>query len=257
MVDAAVTFACPRGDRRAGSLLTKNIAPVCWSQSSLKGLFAAQVTERYPSARPICWETEPATHVFQLLEGCVRVYRTLEDGRRAILRFGYAGDLLCLSAFDTYLFTADAVTPIRFRRLTRHRFIRVVDASADLRAQLHAEVCGEMRTAQDQIIRLGRTGADERVATFSRWRSTRALAQPRWRSRSLLGVSTSPTTSASPLRRSAAKWSKLKLSMNGPHRIVLRRMRRLREIARMDAPELSFTAEREPGVSRHAPTVAA
>jgi hypothetical protein len=45
--------------------------------------------------------------------------------------------------------------------------------------------------------------------------------------------------------------------MDGPHRIVLRRMRRLRDIARMDAPDLHRVNEREPGLSRHALTVAA
>jgi CRP/FNR family transcriptional regulator, anaerobic regulatory protein len=55
--------------------------------------------------------------------------------------------------------------------------------------------------------------------------------------------------------------SKLKhdglISMDGPHRIVLRRMRRLREIARMDAPELYQPSERERGISRPALTAAA
>ena len=69
MVDAAATFARLRGDQGAGGLLT-NIALVCPSQNSLKDLFAAQVAERYTPARPICWEGEPATHVFHLLDGC-------------------------------------------------------------------------------------------------------------------------------------------------------------------------------------------
>jgi CRP/FNR family transcriptional regulator, anaerobic regulatory protein len=256
MNNVAFTFACPVGEQRTLS----DIAPV--RAPSLKELFADQVAERYTPPRAICWEGDPATHVFHLLEGCLRVCRTMEDGRRAILCFGYSGDLLCLSAIDTYLFTAEAVTPVRFRRLTRHRFADLVEADADLRAQLHAEVCGEMRTAQDQITRLGRTGADERVAAFLLNVAQRA------------GTCTRPVEIEVPFGRLdiadylgltvetiCREISKLKhdgmISMNGPHRIVLRRMRRLREIARMDAPELYFTNEREPGVSRHAFTVAA
>jgi CRP/FNR family transcriptional regulator, anaerobic regulatory protein len=89
MNDVALTFACPGGEQRTLS----DIAPVRASQNSLKALFADQVAERYTPPRAICWEGEPATHVFHLLEGCVRVCRTMEDGRRAILCFGYAGDL--------------------------------------------------------------------------------------------------------------------------------------------------------------------
>ena len=261
MEDASFVFACPGEDREAGSPRS-NVAPVRPSLKSLKGLFAAQVSERYMPPRAICWEGEPATHVFHLLEGCLRVCRTMEDGRRAILRFGYAGDLLCLSAVDTYLFTAEAVTPVRFRRLTRHRFADLVNASADLRAQFHAEVCGEMRTAQDQIIRLGRTGADERVATFLLHAAQRA------------GTCIAPVQIEVPFGRLdiadylgltvetiSREISKLKhgglISTDGPHRIVLRRMRRLREIARMDTPDPDPANEREVGISRHALTVAA
>ena len=84
MNDVALTFACPGGEQRT----LADIAPARASQNSLKALFADQVAERYTPPRAICWEGEPATHVFHLLEGCLRVCRTMEDGRRAILRFG-------------------------------------------------------------------------------------------------------------------------------------------------------------------------
>jgi CRP/FNR family transcriptional regulator, anaerobic regulatory protein len=242
MDDAGFRFACPGGDQKSGHALSV-FGPGGPPRNSLETLFAAQVAERYAPPRPICWEGEPATHVFHMLEGCLRVYRTMEDGRRAILRFSHAGDLLCLPAYDTYQFTAEAVTPIVFRRLARRRFADLVGASVDLRAQLDAEVCREMRAAQDQILRLGRTGADERVATFLLDVAQRA------------GVCMAPVEIEVPFGRLdiadhlgltvetiSREISKLKhdglISMHGPHRIVLRRMGRLRKIAKMDAPEL-------------------
>jgi hypothetical protein len=55
--------------------------------------------------------------------------------------------------------------------------------------------------------------------------------------------------------------SKLKheglISTNGPHRITLRRARRLRQIARMDNPRPDQANERGPGTSPHAVRVAA
>jgi CRP/FNR family transcriptional regulator, anaerobic regulatory protein len=87
MDNAAFMLACPGGDRRAGRP-PSNIAAVRPPQTPLTDLFADQVAERYTPPRAICWEGEPATHVFHLLEGCLRVCRTMEDGRRAILRFG-------------------------------------------------------------------------------------------------------------------------------------------------------------------------
>ena len=260
--DAALTFDRPGADQPPGGPPGDPV-PLRPQRNFLAELFTAQVPERQVPPRAISWEGEAATHVFHLLEGCLRIYRTMEDGRRAILRFSYAGDLLCLSACDTYLFTAEAVTPVRFRRLTRHRFADLVDASVDLRAQLHAEVCGEMRIAQDQIIRLGRTGAGERVATFLLNAAHRAGA-----------CTIAPVQIEVPFGRLdiadylgltvetiSREISKLKheglISTNGPHRIVLRRIGRLREIARMDASALHGANERESGASHHALTAAA
>lgn len=239
MDDAAFLLACPGGDRQTADV-HPDVAPVRPSHS-LKTLFAAQVAERYGPPRPICWEGEPATYVFHLIEGCLRVYRTMEDGRRAILGFSHAGDFLCLSARDIYLFTAEAVTPTRFRRLSRCRFQSFVEESSDLRAQLQAEVCNEMKAAQDQIVRLGRTGADERVATFLLDVARRAGACMR-----------SPVEIEVPFGRLdiadylgltvetiSREISKLKhdglISTRGPHRIVLQRLEELREIARIEA----------------------
>jgi CRP/FNR family transcriptional regulator, anaerobic regulatory protein len=101
-----------------------------------------------------------------MVEGCLRLYRIMHDGRRAILGFSYAGELLGVSFRNIYPFSAEAVTPVWLKRLARHRFHELVDGSGDLRAQLLTEISSEMTAAQDQIMRLGRTAADERVATF-------------------------------------------------------------------------------------------
>jgi CRP/FNR family transcriptional regulator len=187
----------------------------------------------------------------------------MEDGRRAILGFSYAGDLLCLPACGTYLFTAEAVTPIRFRRLSRQRLNDLVEESADLRAQLHAEICNEMRDAQDHIVRLGRTGADERVATFLLSMAQRAgacMMAPveihvpfgRLDLADYLGLT---------VETISREISKLKhdglISTNGPHRITLRQMRLLREVARMNDPELDRVSERRLGMGSHTLTAAA
>src|SRR4051812_42407465 len=149
------------------------------SELSIRGLFATQAAEKFTPPRAIFWEGDAAVDVFYLLEGCVRVHRTLEDGRRAILGFIRAGALLGVSFQKTYLFTAEAITPARLRRLPRRRFLSLVDESSNLRPKLHAEICSETTAAQDQIICLGRTGADERVATFLLKLPRRPCSDPR------------------------------------------------------------------------------
>jgi CRP/FNR family transcriptional regulator len=106
------------------------------AESTLRSLFLSQVAETFAPPQAIFWEGDEASHVFHALEGCFRVSRVLQDGRRAILGFGYAGDLLGASFHNCYPFTAEAVTPVRLRRLPRRRFDEFVEGSRNLRSQL-------------------------------------------------------------------------------------------------------------------------
>jgi CRP/FNR family transcriptional regulator, anaerobic regulatory protein len=208
--------------------------------STIKGLFLRQVAERFMPPRAIFWEGDAAEDVFYVLEGCLRVYRIVQDGRRAILGFLYAGDLLGVSFRSIYPFTAEVVTPVRLRRLARHRFHELVDDSRDLRSQLLAEISNEMTVAQDQIIRLGRTAADERVATFLLQIACQTGADAvtpveidvpfgRLDIADYLGLTVETVSrELSKLKRDGL------ISMRSPHRIVLRRLHSLRDIAGMD-----------------------
>ncbi len=241
---AALTLAAAGGyfARERGIQLPSTSVPAL---GSLPALFAGQVIERYPAPRAICWEGEPASHVFHLLEGCLRVYRTAEDGRRAILRFAQAGDIMCLAASETYPFTAEAVTLARFSRIARRRFDAVMDADLGLRRQMEAAICRETRSAQDHIVRLGRTGADERLAAFllemARSPSAASAAAPveilvpfgRLDIADYLGLTVETISrELSKLRRRGL------ISTKGPHRIVLDRISELRVIAAVTCESL-------------------
>ena len=139
-----------------------------------------------------------------------------------------------------YPFTAEAVTPVRLRRLPRRRFDELVDGSRDLRSLLLTEISSEMAAAQDQIIRLGRTAADERVATFLLDIARRTGADVvtpveidvpfgRLDIADYLGLTVETISrEISKLKRDGL------ISTMGPHKIILRRLRGLRAIARMD-----------------------
>lgn len=101
-----------------------------------------------------------------MLEGCLRLYRILPDGRRAIMGFAFGGELLGVAVPRRYLSTAEAVTPVRVRRLARSRFQAAADASPGLRTQLLETMFREMSAAQDHVVVLGQMGAEERVANF-------------------------------------------------------------------------------------------
>jgi CRP/FNR family transcriptional regulator len=227
----------PAGD--LGHDCTAALPPA--SEPSIRALFATQAVERFAPPRAIFWEGDAAIDVFYLLEGCVRVHRTLQDGRRAILGFIRAGGLLGVSFQDSYLFTAEAITPARLRRLPRRRFLTLVDESSNLRPKLHAEICSETTAAQDQIICLGRTGADQRVANFLLKLPRHSCSDPgspeeieipfgRLDITDYLGLTVETVSrEISKLKRKGV------IATSGPHKIRLLGLRSLREIARIGA----------------------
>jgi CRP/FNR family transcriptional regulator len=133
---------------------------------TLKDLFRGQPTESLTPGESLFWEGDPAGQIFDVLEGVLRVYRIMPDGRRAIIGFIHAGDVLGVSFQNRYLFTAEAVTEVKVRRFARGRFFSLINEAPALRSQLFAILCDEMSAAQDQMLLLGRKNAEERVVSF-------------------------------------------------------------------------------------------
>jgi CRP/FNR family transcriptional regulator len=208
---------------------------------ALKPLFLWGVAERFKPPRALFWEGDSATHVFHLLEGCLRVSRMMHDGRRAILGFRYAGDLLGLSFGETYLFTAEAVTAVRFKRTPRRRFHELIDNRPDLRLQLLAEIRSELMAAQDHIIRLGHTSAEERVASFllniARQAGSDAVTPVEIEVPCGLDIADHLGLTVETVSREISKLKRNGLISKRAHKIVLHRLDGLREVARMDVNE--------------------
>jgi CRP/FNR family transcriptional regulator, anaerobic regulatory protein len=213
------------------------IISVLPQETSLEGLFESQATESFSPGAAVFWEGDPADDIFQLTQGILRLYRILPDGRRAIIGFIFAGEILGLSFKSNYLFTAEAITAVTVRRLSRTRFHTMVSESPELRPQLLARLCDEMCAAQDQMLVLLHRTADARVASFlvSVARKTTGgatkgteveLAMSRTDIADFLGLTIETVC------RSIGKLkSEGLIVLNGPHKIVLQKTRSLRQLA--------------------------
>ncbi|MGO4677242.1 Crp/Fnr family transcriptional regulator [Bosea sp. 2YAB26] len=136
------------------------------SAPDLGSLFRRQPIEKVETGAAVFWEGDEATHVFEVVEGVLRVFKIMSDGRRVITGFIYPGDLLGVSLKDHYLYTAEAITPAKLRRFARSRFQDEINRCPELRPQLFAQFCDEMAAAQDQMVLLARKSAEERVSSF-------------------------------------------------------------------------------------------
>lgn len=135
--------------------------PIC-----LQSLFSKQPLEQLDAGGTLFFEGDQAKHLFELVEGVLRIFKIMADGRRVITGFLYPGDLVGVSLRNHYLYSAEAVTAVRLRRFSRRAFEDTVGSSPELRPLLLARLCDEMAAAQDQMVLLSCKNAEERLCSF-------------------------------------------------------------------------------------------
>jgi len=114
----------------------------------------------------IMMEGEPVDHLFNIVQGTVKVYRLLADGRRQVTGFLVGGDFLGLALSDSNPYSAEAVGAVTLCRLPRRRFEQLIDQFPQLERRMLVNASNELFAAQDQMLLLGRKTAREKVASF-------------------------------------------------------------------------------------------
>jgi CRP/FNR family transcriptional regulator len=134
--------------------------------SSLHGLFDSRPMESLDANGILFWEGDFAEDLFEVVSGCLRLYKMMSDGRRAVTGFMFPGEILGVSFKDRYLFTAEAVSPARLRRFPRRQLHARLATAPGLGREVLALACDELSAAQEQMLLLARKTATERVAYF-------------------------------------------------------------------------------------------
>lgn len=132
----------------------------------LGALADASRETRLDAGQALFEEGEPNPHVFNVLDGALKLYRLMPDGRRQIVGFLFKGDFLGLGARSTATFTAEALTPVSACRFKRADFDDLLETMPALERRLVAVAGDELTAAQEQMVLLGRKTARERLASF-------------------------------------------------------------------------------------------
>ncbi len=111
-------------------------------------------------------EGDEASSVFNVVSGCVKLYKLLPDGRCQITGFLLPGDFCGIATDGTYSYSAAAIEPTEICILPRRKLEAVFVRRPELERRLLAIVSHELSVAQDQMLLLGRKTAAERVAAF-------------------------------------------------------------------------------------------
>jgi CRP/FNR family transcriptional regulator len=113
-----------------------------------------------------------------VLDGMVKLYQDLEDGRRQVIGFLGPGDLLgSIKRTAGIHCTAEAITDVTACTFERAAFLDLVQAFPDLAFQLLITATDEIEAKHDHVVMLGRQRPQERMATFlltlqSRWQGS-------------------------------------------------------------------------------------
>ena len=129
---------------------------------------------RPPHARPVrvvparaalFREGDPADDVFELVSGTLRLVRVLETGRRQVVSFAHAGDVVGLPAGGRHHADCEALTDAT---VIAHRRPIAGGRAADpeLCRRIHDAALNEVARLQDHLLQLARKGATGKLAAF-------------------------------------------------------------------------------------------
>jgi len=121
---------------------------------------------KYNRGSEIFGEAEPAEYVYQVVEGAVRSYKLLSDGRRQINAFHLVGDIFGLENSGTHRFTAEAIVETTVRLVKRVSLAHVAEQDVTVAHDLLNMTASNLRHAEDHMLLLGRKTSLERVAAF-------------------------------------------------------------------------------------------
>ncbi|MEE8544748.1 MAG: cyclic nucleotide-binding domain-containing protein, partial [Alphaproteobacteria bacterium] len=129
---------------------------------------------RLRSGETLCSVGEPAEHVFIIVSGIFKLYKTLADGRRQTSRFLFSGDYLGLSeGLLKYPWTAQTVTVAEAWCLERRLFADFLHGSPELAQGLLGVAWDELESAREHMLLLAHKGAEEKIASFLLWLARR------------------------------------------------------------------------------------
>ena len=119
----------------------------------------------YPPDAEIYGEEEQAEYFYTVVNGSVRTYKTLKNGRRQIAAFYVPGDVFGLETRGEHTLSADAVAESSLLLINRSALVALAEQDKDAAGRLWTLTAAELRRVQDHI-RLFALPARERVAGF-------------------------------------------------------------------------------------------
>lgn len=132
----------------------------------LRDLAAIRDDASFDAGRELFDDGDPASDIYSLISGCVRLFKLLPDGRRQVTGFILPGEYFGMVTADRFPYAAEAVIGSRACRFPRRELEQVAERHPELQRRMLHMAWDEVTRMQDQILLLGRKAPQERVASF-------------------------------------------------------------------------------------------
>ena len=150
-----------------GNKIPPAICPTADQFGLLAGHAGLVATEfSYGKDEEIYGEDEPAEYVYQVIQGSVRTYKLLSDGRRQIGAFHLPGDVFGLESGSNHRLAAEAIVDTTVCLVKRRSLDQAAATDVNVARKLWTMTASDLRHAEDHMLLLGRKSAMERVASF-------------------------------------------------------------------------------------------
>jgi len=120
----------------------------------------------FDACETIFAQEDSSSCFYNLLDGVMRLYKLLPDGRRQIVGFALPGDFVGMTTEERHGFSADAIGPVTVCQFAKAPFARFADDKPNLLRRMNELAVQELNQARDHMVLLGRRSAEEKVATF-------------------------------------------------------------------------------------------
>ncbi len=134
--------------------------------SELQQLHAMSSQKFFEPGELIVEEDATVRQVANVLQGTIKLFKLLPDGRQQITGFLFAGDFLGPMLSGEYATFAEAVNRVELCLFDQHRLRERMDAWPHLERRLFEDATATLDRALDWMLLLGRKTASERVASF-------------------------------------------------------------------------------------------
>ncbi len=134
--------------------------------SALDGFVQLGTIQSAAPREDIFLDGDDARNVFEVVEGIVCAYRILPDGERHIVSFYFPGDMIGNCNLGTYSYSAQALTPVRLRRIPRSVIERSMAQRPELAQRFLRLAALELAATRDHLLCLAAKSADAKLAAF-------------------------------------------------------------------------------------------